>query len=81
MKRRTSICRALLAPSDMVLMDEPFTGLDEDMRRQVIGYIREKTEGKMLILSTHDPEDVKMLGAGLVRLKPVSGLRETGIEN
>lgn len=81
MKRRTSICRALLAPSDMVLMDEPFTGLDEDMRRQVIGYIREKTEGKMLILSTHDPEDVKLLGARLVRLKPVSRIMETGTEN
>ena len=79
--KRTSICRALLAPSDMVLMDEPFTGLDEDMRRQVIGYIREKTEGKMLILSTHDPEDVKLLGARLVRLKPVSRIMETGTEN
>ena len=81
MKRRTAICRALLAPSDIVLMDEPFTGLDKDMRRQVIGYIREKTEGKMLILSTHDPEDVKTLGARLVRLKPVSCLREIRIEN
>lgn len=72
MKRRTAICRALLAPSDLVLMDEPFTGLDEAMRRQVIGYIREKTQGKTLLLSTHDPEDVEMLGARLVRLEPFS---------
>ena len=29
MKRRTAILRALLSPSDMLVMDEPFTGLDE----------------------------------------------------
>lgn len=68
MKRRTAICRALLAPSDIVLMDEPFTGLDEGTRQQVIGYIREKTKGKTVILSTHDLGDVEALKARLVRL-------------
>jgi len=68
MKRRVAVCRALLAPYDILLMDEPFTGLDEDTRKGVIGYIREKTVGKTVILSTHQEEDVEALGARLVRL-------------
>ena len=34
MKRRTAILRAILAPADIVLMDEPFTGLDPDTKQQ-----------------------------------------------
>ena len=30
MKRRTAILRAILAPADIVLMDEPITGLDPE---------------------------------------------------
>ncbi len=69
MKRRTAICRAVLACYDILLMDEPFTGLDEITRQEVICYIREKTEKKLVILSTHQEEDVEALGAKLIRLK------------
>lgn len=69
MKRRTAVCRALLAPYDILLMDEPFTGLDEDTRAQAIRYVREKTKGKLVILSTHMEEDAAALGAEVVRLQ------------
>ncbi len=69
MKRRTAICRAVLACYDILLMDEPFTGLDEITKQEVICYIREKTEKKLVILSTHQEEDVEALGAKLIRLK------------
>ncbi|MCI8888207.1 MAG: ABC transporter ATP-binding protein [Hungatella sp.] len=68
MKRRTAICRALLAFWDILLMDEPFTGLDDATRKEVISYVREKTAGRLVILSTHQQEDVEALGARLVRL-------------
>lgn len=61
MKRRVAILRALLAPSCGILMDEPFTGLDEDTKRSVIRFIREKTAGKLLIVATHQEEDVGLL--------------------
>lgn len=63
MKRRTTICRAMLASADVFLMDEPFTGLDEDTKQMVISYIKEKTKGKLVIISTHQDEDVTLLGA------------------
>lgn len=68
MKRRTAICRALLAPCDILLMDEPFTGLDQQTKAVAIQYLLEKSAGKLLLLSTHQEEDAKLLGAEIIRL-------------
>lgn len=68
MKRRTAICRALSAPFDLLLMDEPFTGLDKDTRYQVIRYVQEKCTGKITLLTTHQELDIVVLQAQLVRL-------------
>lgn len=68
MKRRTAIARSVLAQSDILVMDEPFTGLDEDTREQVIRFILKYQEGRTLIFSTHDSQDVESLGAHLITL-------------
>lgn len=68
MKRRTAICRALLADSEAVLMDEPFTGLDEQTKRHVIDYIREMSSGKLVLITTHQEEDVALLGGTRITL-------------
>ena len=68
MKRRTAILRALLAPSDFIIMDEPFTGLDTETKRNVIELIKEYTEGKLLLFSTHYEEDAALLDAELLHL-------------
>ena len=69
MKRRVAVARALLIPSHILLMDEPFTGMDDELKRNVISYIREKQDGRLLILSTHQEEDVELMGGELVRLE------------
>ena len=68
MKRRVAVCRALAVPFDAVLMDEPFTGLDEDTRRKVIAFVKQKTNRKLAIISTHQEEDIPLLGGSLIRL-------------
>lgn len=68
MKRRTSIVRALSVPSNLVLMDEPFTGLDQEIKQTAIKYIKEKTEGKLVIISTHQQEEVSLLGGTVIHL-------------
>ena len=68
MRRRVALIRAILTKHDILIMDEPFKGMDEDLRKQVICYVREKTKGKTVIIVTHDKEEVELLGANLVVL-------------
>ena len=68
MRRRTAILRAILAPSDLVLMDEPFTGLDHETKLSAIRMIREFCDGKLFIAATHAEEDPKLLGAKVIQL-------------
>jgi len=65
MKRRVALARALLADYDVLLMDEPYKGLDEDTRRQVQEVVRQHTRNKTVILVTHDPSEA----GGLVKVR------------
>ncbi len=53
-KRRVAICRALLSGSSLMLLDEPFEGMDEDTKNRVMDYTKRMTEGKTALLITHD---------------------------
>ena len=68
MKRRLALARALLAPSDALALDEPFTGLDEENRARCLTLIRRVGEEKPVLLVTHDPADAKSLGAAVHKL-------------
>ena len=54
MKRRLALARALLAPSDALVLDEPFAGLDSENRCRCLEAIRRRTAGKPVLLVTHD---------------------------
>jgi NitT/TauT family transport system ATP-binding protein len=68
MRRRVALARALLARGDVLILDEPFKGLDEETRAEVIGVINRHTAGKTLIVSTHDIRDASDLGAEIFNL-------------
>ncbi len=53
MKRRSAIARALLADYDVIILDEPFTGLDEGTLESVMETVKRYTAGKTVILITH----------------------------
>ena len=66
MKRRLALARALLAPFDVLLLDEPFTGLDQENRARALAAIRETAGDRPVLLVTHDTADAE--GAPVVRL-------------
>ena len=53
MKRRVAIARAILAKSDVVIMDEPFTGLDSTAVNYASEFILSNIGKRTLILTTH----------------------------
>lgn len=62
MRRRVAIARAVLAKPDILLLDEPFKGLDEATRAITIAYVLRHTAGKTVILVTHDKDEACKMG-------------------
>ncbi len=69
MKRRVAIGRALCYDRPILLLDEPFSGLDGDTKRTVAQVINEHSAGKTLLLISHDREEAELLGAKVIELK------------
>ena len=68
MKRRAAIARAMLADSDVIVMDEPLTGLDETTRNQVISFILKYRRDRTLLFSTHQEKEVELFHAEKILL-------------
>ena len=68
MKRRLALARSLSVPFDLLVLDEPFTGLDEENRRRAMECIRAAAEGKTVLLVTHGVEDAAGLAARIITL-------------
>lgn len=57
MQRRAAIARAILHEPDVLLLDEPETGLDQDSRQMLGGLLDQWTaEGRSVVFTTHDIE-------------------------
>lgn len=56
MKRRVAVARAMAAGGDVVLLDEPFAGLDAESRRRTEQYIQEQGRNSALLVATHTGE-------------------------
>ena len=67
-RRRVVLVRGLMAEADLVVLDEPFTGLDVDAKVLALEYVRERCAGRTTLLITHDVADATFLGARVVRL-------------
>lgn len=68
MKRRVALARALCHECDVLVLDEPLTGLDAEAKKICLQAIDETAKGKMLIITSHDEEDAVFLNARKVTL-------------
>ncbi len=62
MKRRLSIARALINDPELIVLDEPTTGLDPQVRRMIWNRLRQlRNAGKTLLLTTHYMDEAERL--------------------
>jgi NitT/TauT family transport system ATP-binding protein len=73
MKRRAALLRAIAAPSELIVMDEPFTGLDEAVKQTAAAAIRRSLGGRTLIVVTHSESDLTLLGGSVSLTLPLLG--------
>ncbi len=72
MKSRVSLARALAYGGDLMLLDEPFASLNEDLRRQLMVRLRERLTktGTAAVLVTHQGQDAQAFSRRLLELPP-----------
>ena len=70
MKQRVSLARALVCNARVMLLDEPFASLDEEMRRKLQELIRDLSRSKniAMVLVTHERSEADTLADRIIFL-------------
>ena len=72
-KRRAALLRALLCrDAKTLLLDEPFTGMDPAALQASIALLRERVEGRPVLLATHDRAAIDALGWPVLELQKLA---------
>jgi ABC-2 type transport system ATP-binding protein len=70
MRQRLKLAQAMLHEPDVVVMDEPLTGLDPVMRRDYIRLTRELgDEGKTVVVSSHVLHEIEAMTDSIVLMR------------
>lgn len=63
MKHRVALGRTFLADCNLMILDEPFRGLDEELKKRIVDRLWNKcTAGKTIMVISHNQKDLKLLG-------------------
>jgi heme exporter protein A len=68
MAQRLALCRTLLHDPQLLLLDEPYSGLDADAAGLVDGLLSEFAGARTVVLATHDPARVSELSTQALAL-------------
>lgn len=67
MKRRVAIARAVAFGGDVLLLDEPFKGLDEALKKKVADFVFEGCSNRLTVFITHDLAEARQYAHKLLR--------------
>jgi NitT/TauT family transport system ATP-binding protein len=76
MKRRVAIARALAFNGELLLMDEPFKGIDEKLKKKIMDAIlAEKGVRQIIIFATHNKEEAGYMADEILKFN--TGIKST----
>ena len=62
-QQRIRLARGLIQDGSLLLMDEPFNGIDEDTKVQIITKLRTYLNDKTVVLVTHNEGELKLINS------------------
>ena len=65
-RRRVELTRAFAAPGELVLLDEPFGGLDAQAHSCALAFVKRHGAGRIVVFATHNADDAQALGAQIL---------------
>lgn len=72
MKQRVSLIRALLKKSEILILDEPTKELDSTIKETLYTILNSEAKDRLILLVTHNEEDIKALSAKEIKLTAIS---------
>ncbi|ADW68831.1 ATP-binding cassette domain-containing protein [Granulicella tundricola] len=80
-RQMVSVVRAAVGEGEILLLDEPFSGLDGRLRDSLIGRLREWLGKTPVVSVTHDVGEAFLLGAEVVRMSEGRVVRQGAVED
>ncbi len=68
MQQRVSLARALAYEADLLLLDEPFSAVDDETKKELLSLVKHYSQNHAVILVTHDADEIKALNASVITL-------------
>ena len=71
MKQKLGIAQAIMEKSDILILDEPFNGIDEESKKSIKEYIKQlkKNKNQIIIITSHIHEDLTELCDSIIHIK------------
>ena len=67
MKQKLGIAQVLMENPDVIILDEPFNGIDVNSTKKIVNIIKElKEKNKLIIFSTHEKDELNMLADKII---------------
>ena len=66
MRRRLALCRALAADFDILILDEPFKGMDAALKPKIMALVKQKCAGKTVFFITHDRTEADFFDSHII---------------
>ena len=68
MQQRVALARALAFEGDVLLLDEPFSAVDEETKSGLLSLIKQYANTHAVVLVTHDHDEIEALDATVIPL-------------